>query len=277
MPRAPKPTRTYGKAHLSMGMVNFPIDTYNAKVSDHGVSRKQFAKDTGNPVAYKKVDSVTDKALGTEDIASKIVTEYGAVEVADHEIETLFSITPDTIKVLEFQPQHLFAMGHYVPKGLLYVAPGKSEVGKKKQVLPGTLEAYSIFMAAMRVRGLMAIVEFTNRGTPKPGILLPNGNLWLLLHTDEIREPLTPDLLEVPDEIANAAADQFFAGQISTTVRDLTDERSALILAFADEKAKAGNFGAAPAPEVAAPAAPAGGLMAALQASIDAARAAQTG
>jgi non-homologous end joining protein Ku len=255
-----------------MGMVNFPIDTYNSKVSDHGVSRKQFAKDTGNPVAYRKIDAITGNVLGTDGIVSKIVTEYGAVEVADHEIETLFSITPDTIKVLEFEPQHLFAMGHYVPKGLLYVTPGRSEVGKKKQVLSGTLEAYSIFMAAMRVRGLMAVVEFTNRGTPKPGILLPNGNLWLIHHTDEIREPMSPDLMDIPDEIANAAADQFFAGQISTDVRDLTDERTALILGFADDKAKAGNFGAAPAPVVTAPAAPVGGLMAALQASVDAAK-----
>lgn len=273
MPRASKPTRTYGKAHLSLGLINFPIDTYNSKVSDFGFSRKQFAKDTGNPVAYKKTDAITGDVLSQDQIVSKVVTEYGPVHVTDSEIESLFTLTPDTIKVLEFQPQHLFAMGHYVPKGLLYCSPGKSEVKSKKVVLPGTLEAYSIFMAAMKAKGLMAIVEFTNRGIPKPGILLPNGNLWLIHHTDEIREPLAPDLLEIPDEIANHAADQFFAGLISNQVRDLSDERSALIQNFADEKAKAGNFEVTDEVRAEAPAPPAGGLMASLMASVEAAKA----
>lgn len=274
MPRASKPTRTYGRAQLSMGMVTFPIDTYNAKVSDFGIERKQFSKDTGNPVAYRKVDAVTGDPLRQDQIVSKTSTEYGFVHITDSEIETLFSLTPDTIKVLEFEPQHLFTMGHYIPKGLLYTAPGKSEVGSKKKVLPGTLEAYSVFMAAMKVRALMAVVEFTNRGIPKPGILLPNGSLWLIHHTDEIREPLTPDLLEVDDEIANAAADQFFAGLVSHSVRDLSDERSALIQDFANKKAKAGNFDVSEEQTVVAEAkAPVGGLMESLRASVEAAKA----
>lgn len=309
MPKQPASTRAYEHASLSFGMIDIPLSIYNGVVSDHGIKRGMFTtapvmevvdgeevqkkvkveKEDGSfeerpvfedhPVGYGNIDKVTEALVPPgQGVIKKVRTEYGDVFVEDHEIERLFEILPKTIMVKEFQPQHLFYQGHYVPKSLYFVEVAKTKIGSRKVENTRAQTNFGVILAAMKANNLMAVVEFTTRGVPKPAVLLPNGTLWIVYHTDELREQRPLPEIEVPSEVAKAAYDQYIKPYYGESPLDLTDKRTALIQEFADEKAKAGEFGKAEEPEVIAAPQSADGpdLMSMLAASVEAAKAQQS-
>ena len=292
MSKAPASTRAYEHATFSMGLVNIPISVYSGTDNGHGISRKWFVTrpvlgadnkpvvaDDGKPVTddypvgYSTVCRVDNSPVDRSEILTKIETDYGFVFVEDHEIEHLFETTPKSIIVKEFQPQHLFYQGHYVPKSLYFVEASKMTIGKRKVENKTAQRALATLFEAMRREGALAVVEFTTRGTPKPAILLPNGTLWLVYHTDELREQR-----ELPEvEVNPAEADLMVTLMKSTwgtSPLDLTDTRTELIQHYADEKARNGDFGRSEEPEGYMPAqAESTDLAALLQASLEQAQA----
>jgi non-homologous end joining protein Ku len=252
-------------------MVNIPVDVWSGTVNDHGISRKQFVSvpvmetvpdpddptktievqktdDEGNllfedhPVGVKPYDKETGEDVDRSQIVKKIATEYGFVYVEDQEIERLFEISPRSLRVIGFQPLHLFYRGNYVPKGLAFLEPSKLAVGKKKVPNKAAAKSLTMLLTAMREESALAVIEYTNRGTPQPAILLPDGTLWAVYFTEELREQR--ELPEVPvaeNEVAMGRT--FIKAMWTTDPMDLEDKRTALIQAFADEKAAAGDFG----------------------------------
>lgn len=287
MPKAAFSTRTLHKdITLSFGLVNIPINVFTGTVSsssgDVGVSRHEYLpveKEDGttedHPVGRGAVDKVTGALLGPDEIAKvvkKIDTEYGPVYIEDAEIEKLFTLEPDTLKIHTFQPQHLFHQGHYVPKSLMFVEPNKTGTGKKKGFNAATLKLFGTLLKAMREEGVIAVGELTTRGVPKPVVLTPDGALWQVWHTDALREQR-----ELPEFDLNPAEVTMMGSLInamkSTEPRDVSDVRSELIRNFATEKAEAGDFEKPVdtyAPKGAVEAAP--DLMAMLAASVEAAK-----
>lgn len=285
MPKSPPSGRASAKLSLIFGQVTVPVSIYSGTVSDHGITRKQFVAVTtkdekGNettedhPVGSQSYDKVTNEVVEYQDIIKKIETEYGHVFVEDHEIENLFDLVTDALEIKAIQPQHLFHQGHYVPKSLSFVEPRKEK--NVKQYAANQL-ALTLVLKTLKAEGAIAVCEYTTRGKPKPAILLPDGTLWEVYHTDALREQreledveIHPDLLAKGKEFAKAL-------WVDTPV-DLTDERSALIQNFADEKAAAGDFDRpeAPAEQTKAPVASAD-LMALLSASVEVAKAKAAG
>lgn len=210
-------------------------------------------------------------------IVKKIETEYGPVYVEDGEIEHLFSITPNSVVVKGFQPQHLFHQGQYVPKSLMHVIPRVTGSGKNKGPDPVATKLLLTMFKSMKEKGAMGVVEITTRGIPKPGILLPDGTLWQVWPTDALREQKPLPAEAHPSQPVLDAEVAMFGTLIdtmwSTEAMDLTDERSALIQDFADKKAAAGDFAKPDEVEVQV-AQPAGSvdLMALLAASVDQAK-----
>jgi len=270
--------RSLNKVNLSFNLVNIPITLYTGTVSDHGITRKQFVvTDDGEaPVGRGLTNKETGELLepGAE-VIKKIDTEYGPVYVEDHEIEQLFTLQPDTLVVREFEPQHNFHQGHFVPSGLLYTEPRKGDSGKAKgKPDPVATKLMATLFKAMREQNAMAVCELTTRGKPKPCVLMPDGRLWLVHHTDAVREQREFPETEVVD------AEVAMMGTLIKTVwedqpLDFTDERTALIQTFADEKASAGDFGKPAEGERVVAAAPAAApdLLAMLSASVEAAKA----
>lgn len=284
MPKQPASSRAYEHATFEFGMVTLPLSVYTGTVSGHGIKRNTFTTVTNDdgttedhPVGYGNIDKITGELVPAGQVVTKkIATDYGHVYVEDHEIESLFEISPKTISVREFQPQHLFFQGHYVPKSLYYVEVSKVKVGSKKVANTKAEQNFALILAGMRAHNAMAVVDFTTRGVPKPAVLMPNGTLWCVYHTDELREQRPMPEFEIPLEVANMAFDQYLKPLWGEQPLDLEDKRTALIQNFADEKARAGDFSKSEEPEDFVPAAADTGgpdLMATLLASVEAAKA----
>jgi len=289
MPKAPPSTRASNHITLSFGMFSAPVSVYTGTVSDHGFTRHEYLPvetTNGNgekvtvdhSVGRGKIDKETGELLDSDQLARvqrKIETEYGPVYVEDDEVEKLFTVEANTLKITEFQPQHLFTQGNYVPEKLSFLEPTKVGSGKKKGPSPAAIKLLNTLYKAMREEGVVAIGELTTRGLPKPVILTPDGKVYQVWHTDALREQRDlPEFDCVPGEVAMTRT--FIQALTTTEVADLTDERSALIQSFADEKAAAGDFDksedtyVAPAVEE-----PSVDFAAMMQASIDAAKAAR--
>lgn len=220
-------------------------------------------------VGNKAYDKFTDDEVDRSSIIKKIETAYGFVFVEDDEIENLFEITPKSLRVIGFQPLALFRQGAYVPRSLHYIEPGKIEQGKKKIVSKAAVKSLTMLLEAMRSEGAMAVVELTTRGIPKPAVLLSDGTLWQVYHTEEIRQQRELPEIEVA-EAEVAMAQQFIKAMWTEDPMDLEDKRTALIQGFADEKAAAGDFGRSETVEdvEAAPGTEDSDLMKALEASL---------
>lgn len=283
MPKAAPSGRAANKVNLMLTVpvgdleipVAVPVSLYTGTVSDHGITRSRYvhneALDEDHEVGSKNYDKITGDDVEFSQIVNKIHTEYGPVFVEDHELEELFETTPDTIVVKTFQPLHMFHQGHYVPKSLQFLEPQITGTGKKKGHDVGAVKVLNVLLDAMRKEGACLLVDVTTRGVPKPAILTPDGALWFVYHTDALREQR-----EMPEYEASDAEVAQFAKMIkanwSTEVQDLTDERSALIQAHADDKAAEGDFGRPEAPTDVEKKAPAGqDVMALLMASVEAA------
>lgn len=305
MPKAPASSRSSGHVTLSFGLVNIPITLYAGTVSTqaHGVERHEYLpvkvgtkkvkdEDVSSPTYGQEIEvdeyedhligrGQTDKSTGellTPDqkaqVTKKIETEYGPVYVEDHEIEQLFTLEPDTFKVHEFEPLALFNTGrNYIPKNLMYCEPSKSGSGSKKAYIPAALKLFSTLLKAMREEGVIAVGELTTRGVPKPAVLTPDGTLWLVYHTDALREQRElPEVDLVDAEVTMMGT--LIQALTKTEPADLSDVRSELIQNFANEKAAAGDFGkTADNYQASAPAEPSLDLMAMLAASVEQAKA----
>lgn len=282
MPRSAPSGRSSGDINLSFGVINVPTTLYSGTVSAHGVQRNEYVtvkNDDGaevdHPVGRGQIDKVTGELLepGTE-VIKKIQTEYGPVYVEDSEIEQLFSLAPNTLVVKEFEPAANMQQGHYVPKGLMFIEPRKSGSGRKKAPDPIATKIMVTLLTAMKKRNALAVCELTTRGVPKPCILMPDGRLWLIYHTEATREQREfPETVLVDAEVDMMGT--LIDAKWADEPLDVADERSALIQGFADDKAAAGDFGRPEEEAGAVVAAPAAtpDLMALLAASVETAKA----
>lgn len=192
-------------------------------------------------IGYASLDKETGEVVERSEVVRKVVTEHGLVFVEDHEIEQLLTLEPKTIKVLAFQPQHLFFSGVYVPRKQYFVEAERTKVGKTRKPNKAAERALAMVLKAMKAEGCIALVEFTTRGVPQPAVLLPTGVMWIVHHEEEMREQRPLPEVEI-DEALLAQARMLLKTKWSADPVELTDRRTSLIQAFAEEKAAAGDF-----------------------------------
>lgn len=258
MPKSAPSTRSTNHVTFVHGMITAPLSLYSGTNKTSGVERHQYISEPvldeatgqqkevdGKPV-FRDVSvgrGLTNKETGEllppgAQVQSKVETEYGPVYVEDHEIERLFTLEANELRVIAFQPISLMARGEYVPKDILHVEPAK--VAKKRSERVDKL--VTTLFEAMRAEGVMAVCELTTRGTPKPCVLMPDGRLWLIYNTEATREQR-----EWPEVTTNEAEitmmRQLIGMATETEPLDVADTRAPLIQAFAEEKAAAGDFG----------------------------------
>jgi non-homologous end joining protein Ku len=247
MTHAPAATRGEAVGLRIHPLIEVEVTLFNRVASDAGVTRKTYTKD-GNPVGKMDYDKVTGEPVPADQIVKKYETEWGPVYVEDHEIEQLFEIDPKSLVIKTYHPEHLWYSGqHYFPVASYSLEAAKKKIGTKKVPNKVAEQLLAALLQGMREEGVVAVCEVTTRGKPRPAVLLSDGTLWFVRFEEEIREPRPLNEIEVPRKALDDVIG-LIRPNITTEPVELTDKRSALIQAFADEKAQAGDFDKPEAP-----------------------------
>lgn len=268
MPRSNPATRG-SNVTLTLGpLVSLPVTLFNRVATDSGVSKSEFRVSNGNPVGRAPIDKVTGELLDKADVVRKYNTEHGPVFVEDHEVEALFDLDANSITVIAYQPVDLFGTA-YIPKQPMSIEPGVEKKGSKKVPSKAAQQGLTALFQILKEDNLLVLCEVVTRGTPKPAVILPDGNVWLVYNEEELREdrPAQPPV-EVPESAVAQIRDLFVKPLVSKEPVTLSDTHSAAIQALADSKAEAGDFDAPEVPTLVETSTSTGDLMALLNASL---------
>ncbi|MGH9243633.1 MAG: Ku protein [Acidimicrobiales bacterium] len=261
--------RSMWSGSISFGLVNVPVKLYTA-VSRKSVSFNQIDRRSGARIRYKKVSG----ADGTEVPNDEIVKGYELaggeyVLIGDDELATLDPEATRSVEIEEFVELTEIDPVYY--DAAYYLAPDK-----------GAAKSYRLLAEAMEESGKVALARFVMRTKqylaairPKDGILV----LSTMVYADEVNEPAEiPELADLEkvevSERERAMAEQLIESlAASFKPEQYRDTHRDQVLDLIERKAAGEEV-------VAAPAAPTAekvvDLMAALEASVAAAKEART-
>lgn len=270
---APAPARSTGTFSISFGLLNIPVAVYTG-TEEVKVKRSQWTtsgEKVGNQSAVKLDDGSYGRPVERAEIIKKYETSRGMIDLSDDEIDALGTTVPgvaDMLGVLRFD--HL-ANGSYVPNGQVWqLRAAKLGSGRAAKPNPGGEKALALLLAALKAERSFALLRFARAGAVYHAALLPTGRLVGLYTDAEVREER-----EAPQVELDSAEVDMARVLLSTAKSDRVELVNGLVervAEYAEEKA-AGTL-AEPAVAV-SPATQQVDLMAQLQASIDAAKAAR--
>lgn len=254
--------RSVWKGVISFGLVSIPVRLYFA-TQERDLAFHQVRRSDGSRVRYRRVAEADGDEVNYADIAKGFELPDGqTVVLTDEDFANLPLSTSRAIDVLEFVPLEQVDPIYFAKS--YYVEPDRT--GAKPYVL---------LRDALAESGRVALVKIALRQREQLATLRVRDGVFVLetmIWPDEVREPDFPFLdehVEVrPQELAMAAS------LISTLAADFdpgrfTDGYRAALQSVIDAKV-AGH--AMASPPVSPQEEPAGDLMAALRASIAAAR-----
>jgi DNA end-binding protein Ku len=251
------------KGTVSFGLVSIPVKLYSA-TEEHGVSFRQVHEADGGRIRYKRVCSVDGEEVAYRDIAKGYELPDGdMVVLTEEDFSTLPLPSRHTIDVMQFVPADQVD-GLYLSKGYYLAAEGAG------------LKPYVLLRDALERSGRTALVKVALRNReslavlrPREGALLVQTMLW----PDELRDAGTfapSEDVEVRDqEVAMAES------YIDTLTEDFdptqfSDDYRAALEELVQAKAGGRRIEAT---EEEAPQGTVVDLMAALRASVEAAKA----
>ena len=260
---APAPTRATTSITLAAGLLNIPLSVYTSTEATR-VSRKEFlGGDVNIEVGRSPIRKDTGAVVETADVTRMAEATNGSwVVLTDDEIAACTS-DKGVAEIVSFVSTKEF--DNYLTEGLYQVRP-KVEKGKAN---PSATKALALLFAGMKARKVGALVKLALRGPARYAILTTDGDLRLILTADAVRQPLAlaGDFKFSKPEVELATN---LIDAIGIDAPAVTDDTAPVVQAYVDAKA-------AGVPAKAPQAAPVASddLLAALQASIDAAKAAK--
>lgn len=251
---------------ISFGLVTVPVKLYSA-VNRKSVRFNQLNSKTGARIQQKRVDPTTDEEVSYDEIVKGY--EIGAdryVVIDPEELEALAPEKTKTIEITDFveadQIDPIFYDHPY------YLAPG-----------PGGAKPYRLLAQALRETGRVAIATVVIRQKESLVALRPEGDalgMSTMLFADEVLDPsgieelaavgeveVKKAELEIAKQLVDSLAGDFDPGKYSDRYREQ-------VLDLIERKAAGEEIAVQPAAEEAAEPVP--DLMAALKASLEAAR-----
>ncbi len=253
---------------ISFGLVAVPVKMYSA-VSRKTVRFHQLNRETGARIQMRRVDPSTGEEVPYEDLVKGYeLSPDRYVVVEPDELEALDPARTKAIEILDFvdlaEIDPIFYDHPY------YLAPG-----------PGGAKPYRLLLEAMRETGRVGIAKVVIRSKEQLVALRPvDGDgpqvlgMATMVFADEVVSPDRiddlPDDVEVNDrelQIAKQLVDSLASDFEPERYRDTYRER---VLELIERKAAGEEIAVQPQAEEAAPVPD---LMAALKASLDAARA----
>ncbi|OHV37412.1 MULTISPECIES: non-homologous end joining protein Ku [Pseudofrankia] len=255
--------RSIWKGAISFGLVSIPVRLYSA-TEERDVAFHQVRRSDGSRIRYKRVAAADGEEVPYSEIAKGYeLTDGETVVLTDEDFANLPLSTSRAIEVLEFVPLEqvdpiYFAKSYYLEPDKLAAKP------------------YVLLRDALESSGRVALVKIALRQREQLATLRVRDGVFVLetmLWPDEVRVPDFPfveqDIEVRPQELAMAGSlIETLAGDFDPT--KFGDEYRAALLQVIDAKIAGREIVAPPEQEKAAPA---GDLMAALRASIEAARA----
>lgn len=262
------PSRSSGSFSLGLGMLVIPCSLYSATES-HGIKRSEYVStdDGFHKVGRTQVDKETGELVDGSQIVKLFECEDGSlVELTDDEIEAATKAENGTATIEAFIPvEHIGTT--YITDSMYQVRPANRKVGSKSKPDANAVKAFSVLTSAMAERGVFALIQLTSRGKPKYAALLPDGRMFNLLFTDEVRDE-RPFPEAEPSEAELAMGLQLVDAVLKTEPIELIDTATEKVLEYATAKA-AGN---APITVEHKEAEASGDLLAALAAAVELAK-----
>jgi DNA end-binding protein Ku len=254
------PSRAHTSITLAWGLVSIPLSVYTGTEGTR-VERKEFLNGNSTiPIGRTPYRKDNGEVIENADVTRMAQASNGTwVVLTDDEIAQCTS-PKGLAEVQTFVP--LKDIESYLTEGLVQVRPKRT----KGKADPAAERAFGLLLTAMAKRKVAALVKVAMRGPARYGLVMPNGDLRLVLTADAVRQRLdlpeyTPSKAEV-----DLALQLIDAVGVDTPV--ITDDTAPVVQAYVNDKAQ----GVTPPPAAAAPAIPAD-IMAALNASIDKAKA----
>lgn len=257
--QAKAPSRAHTTITVSAGMVSLPLSVYTSTESTRIARKEFFQGDSNIEVGRAAIRKDTGEVIHSTDVVRMAQATSGAfVPLTDDEVAAATS-PKGLAEVISFVKATDF--GQYLTEGLYQVRP-KREKGKVNQAVE---QAFAMLLAGMKARKVGALIKVAMRGPARYAILTHEGDLLLILPADGVRESLPLDLPTV--DKAQTAMATALIDAIGIGAPVVTDDTAPVLQAFVDAKAQ-GIPGTKPVPV-----APINDLMAAFEASIEAAKA----
>jgi non-homologous end joining protein Ku len=259
---APAPQRASNSFTLAFGVLNIPLGVYTG-TEETRVSRNEFLDgDASIPVGRSPIRKDTGEVIPSDRVVRMAEASNGAwVVLTDDEIADC-TCPKGVGDIVTFIP--VKDVGNYAAQDVAQVRPkavkGKADAAGEK--------AFALLLTVLRKKKVVALVRVALRGPARYALLAADGSFTYVRTADQVREArdLNDGFKFSAAELALAEA---LLDAVGTSTPVLTDDTAPAVRAFVDNKAKG-----VPAP--AKPAVPViGDLMADLQASIDAAKAAK--
>jgi DNA end-binding protein Ku len=261
--------RSIWKGSVSFGLVSIGVKLYSA-TEERDVSFHQVRRSDGSRIRYKRVAEVDGEEVAYADIAKGYSLDNGEVVVlTDEDFADLPLPTARVVDVLQFVPLEQIDPIYFAKS--YYLEPE-----------PSAVKPYVLLREALEDSGMVGVVKVALRNREQLAMLRVRDEVIVLetmIWPDEVRAAefnfLDDDITVRPQEAAMAKslvasmAGDFDAGAF-------TDEYRAALQAVIDAKVEGREI-----VEVGEPASSGGGevvdLMAALRASVDAAKHARSG
>ncbi len=258
--------RSLWRGSISFGLVNVPVRLFGAE-REHEVHFHQINEKTGHRIKYEKVDAATGREVDADRIVRGIEVSKGKwVTIDDEEIEAIQPTSTRTVDVEDFV--ELAEIDPIFYDRTYYVAPDDN---------PGAARAYRLLLDAMQRSGRAGIGKVVIRNKQYLAALRPYGKVMVMStmrFADEVIDPTTIDDMPGKLPTADAKARKMAESLVESLASPFEPERyhdtyTEELQDLIRRKAKGETIEVAPRP---APAAEVTDLMAALQASVDAAK-----
>ena len=258
---ADAPSRATNTITLSFGLLNIELSAYTGTETTR-VSRKEFFNgDSSIPLGRAVVRKDTGEVVESADVTRMAQADNGAwVVITDDEMAAC-TLEKGVAEIESFVP--LMDVGLYSAENVMQVRP-KSVKGK---VSAASGKAFALLLTAMAEREVAALVRVAMRGPARAALLTPSGDLLLVRTADAVRKALPLPEFDFTDAEVNLAKTLIDTVGVDSPV--IFDETAPKVAALVEAKAEGVEV---PEP-VKAVATPVDNLLAALQASIDAAAA----
>lgn len=172
--------RSIWNGAISFGLVSIPIKLVNA-TENHSVSFRQFHKDDGGRIRYRKVCEIDQQEVSAADIGKGYEEADGTIiPITDEDLASLPLPTAKTIEIVAFVPSS--SIDPLQMDTAYYISANGVPAAKP----------YTLLREALKRSNKVAIAKFALRGRERLGMLrvvddviAMHGLLW----PDEIRQP----------------------------------------------------------------------------------------